>query len=131
MPRAAGRPADEAPAPPVESGGAPAAQPSGQQAPVPNADDARPTPRGIDGLRVERPPVGAPSKAPLSYPPEHQPLPAEPLYLPLALSVGAGFKFGCGFLLAAGLTGMLLFLVASVIFFVASLAGLPLPFSPI
>ena len=29
---------------------------------------------------------------------EHQ----EPMYLPLALSVGAGFKFGCGFMLAVG-----------------------------
>jgi len=53
--------------------------------------------------------------------------PQEPVYLPLALSVGAGFKFGCGFMLAVGVSMFGLFLVASVIFFVAALAGVPLP----
>ena len=52
---------------------------------------------------------------------EHQ----EPMYLPLALSVGAGFKFGCGFMLAVGVSLFGLFLAASVIFFVAALAGVP------
>lgn len=51
----------------------------------------------------------------------------EPMYLPLALSVGAGFKFGCGFMLAVGVSLFGLFLAASVIFFVAALAGLPVP----
>ena len=51
----------------------------------------------------------------------------EPMYLPLALSVGAGFKFGCGFMLAVGISLFGLFLAASVIFFVAALAGVPLP----
>jgi hypothetical protein len=41
--------------------------------------------------------------------------------------VGAGFKFGCGFMLAVGVTGMILFLVLSVLFFVAALIGIPLP----
>jgi hypothetical protein len=51
--------------------------------------------------------------------------PQEPMYLPLALSVGAGFKFGCGFMLAVGVSLFGLFLAASVIFFVAALAGVP------
>jgi hypothetical protein len=51
----------------------------------------------------------------------------EPMYLPLALSVGAGFKFGCGFMLAVGVSLFGLFLAASVIFFVAALAGVPVP----
>ena len=51
----------------------------------------------------------------------------EPVYLPLALSVGAGFKFGCGFMLAVGVSLFGLFLAASVIFFVAALAGVPVP----
>ena len=51
----------------------------------------------------------------------------EPMYLPLALSVGAGFKFGCGFMLAVGVSLFGLFLAVSVIFFVAALAGLPVP----
>lgn len=49
----------------------------------------------------------------------------EPMYLPLALSVGAGFKFGCGFMLAVGVSLFGLFLAASVIFFIAALAGVP------
>jgi hypothetical protein len=61
--------------------------------------------------------------SPLSYGYEHQ----EPMYLPLALSVGAGFKFGCGFMLAVGVSLFGLFLAASVIFFLAALAGLPVP----
>jgi len=64
--------------------------------------------------------------ASLPYGYEHQ----EPMYLPLALSVGAGFKFGCGFMLAVGVTLFGLFLVLSVLFFVAALAGLPLPGTP-
>ena len=59
----------------------------------------------------------------LPYGYEHQ----EPMYLPLALSVGAGFKFGCGFMLAVGVTAFALFLLLSVLFFVAALAGIPLP----
>ena len=49
------------------------------------------------------------------------------MYLPLALSVGAGFKFGCGFMLALGVSVLGLFLVFSVLFFIASLAQIPLP----
>ena len=52
------------------------------------------------------------------------------MYLPLALSVGAGFKFGCGFMLAAAISTLVLFLVVSVLFFVTSLVGVPLPFGP-
>jgi hypothetical protein len=55
----------------------------------------------------------------------------EPMYLPLALSVGAGFKFGCGFMLALGVALFGLFLVLSVLFFVAALIGLPMPGAPL
>jgi len=41
--------------------------------------------------------------------------------------VGSGFKFGCGFMLAVGVSLFGLFLAASVIFFVAALAGVPVP----
>ena len=52
------------------------------------------------------------------------------MYLPLALSVGAGFKFGCGFMLAFGVALFGLFLLLSVLFFVAALVGLPMPGAP-
>jgi hypothetical protein len=103
-------------------------------------------PRGLEGLRSD------PSTEPRGFgtlgfaPPErHDPLPfhtdldtslgygyehQEPMYLPLALSVGAGFKFGCGFMLAVGVSLFGLFLAGSVIFFVAALAGVPVPGTP-
>jgi hypothetical protein len=100
------------------------------------------SPRGLEGLRIdpgtETRSFGALPFAPdrdeplpfhtdldtaLGYGYEHQ----EPMYLPLALSVGAGFKFGCGFMLAVGVSLFGLFLAASVIFFVAALAGVPVP----
>ena len=100
------------------------------------------SPRGLVGLRSE--PAAEPSRFnPLPFGPERgEPLPfhtdldtslgygydhQEPMYLPLALSVGAGFKFGCGFMLAVGVSLFGLFLAASVIFFVAALAGVPVP----
>ena len=46
---------------------------------------------------------------------------------PVNFSVGDGFKFGCGFMLAVGISLFGLFLAASVIFFVAALAGVPVP----
>ena len=102
--------------------------------------DGPATPRGLENLRQE--PVEArigssadarTYQAPdahlvhaaesTAYVPEYQ----EPMYLPLALSVGAGFKFGCGFMLALGVSLLGLFLVFSVLFFIASLAQIPLP----
>jgi hypothetical protein len=53
----------------------------------------------------------------------------EVLYVPLAVSVGDGFKFGCGFLMAlvlATLVGMVLF---AALFVLTSLFGLNLPIS--
>ena len=60
---------------------------------------------------------------PTAYAPEYQ----EPMYLPLALSVGAVFIFGCGFMLALGVDRLGLFLVFSVLFFISSLAQIALP----
>ena len=61
--------------------------------------------------------------APSSAPVEH----GEVLYVPLAVTVGDGFKFGCGFFLAlamAVLTGVLLM---AALFAVTSFMGLNLP----
>ncbi|MGE3268133.1 MAG: hypothetical protein AB7P40_05255 [Chloroflexota bacterium] len=86
-------------------------------------------PRGLGslGLGAEREPLPFHTDldSPLPFGYDHDP--QEPMYLPLALSVGAGFKFGCGFMLAVGVSLFGLFLAASVIFFVAALAGLPVP----
>ena len=116
-----------------------APQPARVQEPV--RTDGPATPRGLENLRQapaeSRVPPVADSRVappgdahlfhaaaePTTYTPEYQ----EPMYLPLALSVGAGFKFGCGFMLALGVSVLGLFLVFSVLFFIASLAQIPLP----
>jgi hypothetical protein len=63
----------------------------------------------------------------LTTQPEYAADQLETAFVPLTLTVGSGFKFGCGFLLAMAFASLVLFLVLSVAFFVASLMGLPLP----
>jgi hypothetical protein len=43
------------------------------------------------------------------------------------LTVGDGFKFGCGLVLATAFAAMLLLLVVSLAIFISSLLGRPLP----
>jgi hypothetical protein len=114
--------------------------------PPPAPTESTVSPRGLEGLHSQ--PSGIPSGlSALGLGPEHDdPLPfhssldtslqygyehQEPMYLPLALSVGAGIKFGCGFMLAIGVTAFALFLLLSVLFFVAALAGVPMPGAPL
>jgi hypothetical protein len=67
-----------------------------------------------------------PWHAPPLLEPEH----IEPIYVPMALTVAAGFKFGCGLMMALAFAALTLFLLLSLIFFAASLMGVPLPFGP-
>jgi len=41
--------------------------------------------------------------------------------------VGDGFKFGCGFLMAVAIAGLLFFLLSALAFLVSSLVGLNIP----
>ena len=135
---------DATPAP-APGGPQPAPTTPPPTAPTPRPNQSTVTPRGLEGLRTES--LGAEPRGfgSLGLAPErHDPLPFhtdldtslaygyegephEPVYMPLALSVGAGFKFGCGFMLAVAVSMFGLFLAASVVFFVAALAGLPVP----
>ena len=113
-------PATAPPGPATGQPPAAEARPPQPQSPTPAVEGAA-SPRGLEGLRVER-------EVPRDYSLEYgQAEHVEPLYLPMALSVGAGFKFGCGFMLAVAISGLALFLVFSVVFFVASLVGVPFP----
>jgi hypothetical protein len=49
------------------------------------------------------------------------------LYVPLAVSVGDGFKFGCGFFLALALTILAGFVVVALLFALSSALNLNLP----
>lgn len=56
--------------------------------------------------------------------------PAEPeaiLYIPLAVTVGDGFKFGCGFFLALGVLMTFGFVLLSALFVLSSMMGINLP----
>ena len=137
----AGTPAGPIPAHPGGPARPPAGGPAATAPPAPGVPPAAPPPAAAGQSSGSAPPsTEAPSPARPVQPPSpawERPLahglaqlegaPGEPLYLPMTLSVGAGFKFGCGFMLAAGIATLLLFLVSSVLFFVASLMGLPLP----
>ena len=104
---------------------APPSQATAEGTPAPRGPErepaaATPASRNSGGqLAYETAPVGRPP----GYPLDQQ----EPIYLPLALSVGAGFKFGCGFMMAVTMTALVVFLVLSIVFFVATLIGIPLP----
>jgi hypothetical protein len=50
------------------------------------------------------------------------------VYTPFALSVGDGFRMGCGIILAFFVTVMMLALLAAIAFLIASFAGVTLPF---
>lgn len=49
------------------------------------------------------------------------------LYVPLAVTVGDGFKFGCGFFMAAVMAMLVGFVLVAALFLVSSLAGVSLP----
>jgi hypothetical protein len=51
------------------------------------------------------------------------------MFVPLAVSIGDGFKFGCGFFLAMVLALLVGFVLLALLFVVTSLFGLNLPIS--
>lgn len=79
-------------------------------------------------------PVYAPfegaTASPYVYPYEPQRTPDVPesvLYVPLAVTVGDGFKFGCGFFMAAVAAALLAFVLMAALFLLSSLTGITLP----
>jgi len=52
---------------------------------------------------------------------------SEVTYVPLAVTIGDGFKFGCGFFLAMVLAVLVAFVVLAALFVLTSLFGLSLP----
>ena len=58
---------------------------------------------------------------------EQNPLDQPLAYVSLGLTVGDGFKFGCGFTLALAIATLLLVVIASLVFLAASILGLPIP----
>jgi hypothetical protein len=82
-------------------------------------------PRSVDKLDTDR--AGAPRPAPVAR--AASPAQQDVLFVPLAVSIGDGFKFGCGFFLAMVLALLVGFVLVAVLFVVTSLFGLNLPIS--
>lgn len=57
----------------------------------------------------------------------HAAAPDPILYVPLAVTVGDGFKFGCGFFLASVVTMLVAFVLVAALFALSSLVGINLP----
>jgi hypothetical protein len=84
-------------------------------APAPPAPAPEPT---IDDGRL-------PERIAAAAPPV--PIAPQPVYVPLAVTVGDGFKFGCGFFLALVLAMLIGFVLFAALFVLTSLFGLNLP----
>ena len=79
-----------------------------------------PSPDGDEAL-----PATSPASPAVARPIERAP--ADVLFVPLAVTVGDGFKFGCGFFLALVLTLLAALVVVAALFAAVSVAGLTLP----
>ena len=51
----------------------------------------------------------------------------EVMYVPLAVSIGDGFKFGCGFFLASVVAALVGFVLLAALFLLMGVLGLNLP----
>ena len=54
----------------------------------------------------------------------------ETLFVPLAVSVGDGFKFGCGFFLAMVIAGVAALVLLALLFVLTGLLGVNVPLAP-
>jgi hypothetical protein len=88
----------------------PAAAPPAPPAPAPE-----PT---VDDGRLSEPIAAAAPTVPIAQ---------GPVYVPLAVTVGDGFKFGCGFFLALVLAMLIGFVLLAALFVLTNLFGLNLP----
>lgn len=97
----------------------PSTTPVAPTEPVPDgeivAPEAPPEPPAADELA---PPVAAAISAPSQQ---------DVVYVPLAITIGDGFKFGCGFFLAFVLAALVGFVLLAALFLLTSLFGLNLP----
>jgi hypothetical protein len=110
-----------------------------QPAPPPAASpsESRASPELAQGVTEGRPLGSLPivesaMAADSEAPPAMVPHPVSPgqrdvMFVPLAVSIGDGFKFGCGFFMAMVLAALVGFVVLALLFVVTSLLGLNLP----
>lgn len=76
---------------------------------------------------VEPPAPPAPEFELADRPPPAAAATREVVYVPLAVSIGDGFKFGCGFFLASVVAGLVGFVLMAALFLLMGVLGLNLP----
>ena len=77
----------------------------------------------------EQPAAPEPTGWERAAPPDEAPVLPEPVFTPFSLTVGDGFKFGCGFTMAVVIAALIGLLALSLVWLAASLVGAPLPVS--
>lgn len=113
---------------------APTAAPSPSSAPPAATPPPDPETPAAEPAPLEAPPPAAPVASRVIEPtdfvhhtsPTHQ---QDVVFVPLAVNVGDGFKFGCGFFLAMVLAMLIGFVLLAALFVLTSLFGLNLPIS--
>jgi hypothetical protein len=105
------------------------AAPSPQSEPASSAPQSAPSGAEQASLPGIAPPRTAATWSPtaLSHEPPEEAPPPEPVFTPFSLTVGDGFKFGCGLSMALTIAALIFLLALSVLFLLASLVGAPLP----
>lgn len=115
------------PSPPVPSP-SPEQPPAEPKAPQPESPVAEPE----ENTHLQPPPefeLDRPVEQPRP-PTDAEPLAAaqrEVVYVPLAVNIGDGFKFGCGFFLASVVAGLVGFVLLAALFLLMGVLGLNLP----
>jgi len=100
---------------------APIELPPQPTSPPPQAPPPEPVPEPVEDGEVV---------APIEQPPVAEAVSAsreDVVYVPLAITIGDGFKFGCGFFLAFVIAGLVGFVLLATLFLLTSLFGLNLP----
>jgi len=118
-----------APAQPHEAGGDAFDEPLDAEYEAPSAAVVSPADRGLGftGVPAAYPATGADAVAPRSV--TVGAAGEDVVYVPLAITIGDGFKFGCGFFLAFVLAALVAFVLLAALFLLTSLAGVNLPIS--
>jgi hypothetical protein len=135
-------PSDEPPKPARSRRAHAAAQPFPPSPPLeaPTTDGDETQPIAVEPVVAEAPALSAPAPVVVESPThdenvvsdvyprvEATRMAAETVYVPLAVSIGDGFKFGCGFFLALVMAMLVGFVLLALLFVLSSIVGLNLP----
>jgi hypothetical protein len=92
----------------------------------PPSAPAEPTP--APGFEIgDSPPDVVVPEAPPAAEPLGAPAQPEVVYVPMAVTIGDGFKFGCGFFLASVLAALVGFVLLAALFLLMGIFGLNVP----